>query len=140
MKTFKATTPEEIIKLGKKIGKALRANSVIAMEGTLGAGKTTMTKGIAEGLGIVDNVTSPTFTIISEYYGKTPLYHMDFYRVDSIEEFDLLGAEELFYADGVCVVEWFGKILERMPKDYITIKISIDSDNSRIVEVSNFDF
>lgn len=110
------------------------------MEGTLGAGKTTMTKGIAEGLGIVDNVTSPTFTIISEYYGKTPLYHMDFYRVDSIEEFDLLGAEELFYADGVCVVEWFGKILERMPKDYITIKISIDSDNSRIVEVSNFDF
>lgn len=137
MITKKANSEEEIINLGIELGKKLQAGNVVAMKGTLGAGKTTMTKGIALGLGIEENVTSPTFTIISEYYGDTTLYHMDFYRIDSIDEFDLLGAEDLFYSDGVCVLEWYEKIQERMPDNYIKVNIIIEADNSRTIEITN---
>src|SRR5574344_3110856 len=84
---FHTSTSEETIDLGRKIGSLLKAGDVIAMTGTLAAGKTTITKGIAKALGIKDTITSPTFCLISEYQGtKMPLYHMDVYRLDSDED------------------------------------------------------
>ncbi|MDD7013991.1 MAG: tRNA (adenosine(37)-N6)-threonylcarbamoyltransferase complex ATPase subunit type 1 TsaE, partial [Spirochaetales bacterium] len=100
---FHTKTPEQTIELGKKIGKLLKPGDVIAMKGTLAAGKTTITKGIAISLGIDDEITSPTFCLISEYSGsRMPLYHMDVYRLDGAEDFINLGAEEMLYGSGVC--------------------------------------
>ena len=93
---FHTSTSEETIDLGRKIGSLLKAGDVIAMTGTLAAGKTTITKGIAESLGVSDNITSPTFCLISEYDGsKMPLYHMDVYRLEGAEDFVNLGVEDM---------------------------------------------
>ena len=89
---------EETIRIGEKIGSHLQKGDIIALQGFLAAGKTTITKGIALGLGIDEDVTSPTFTLISEYYGRLPLYHFDVYRLDSVEDFLNLGSEEMLTA------------------------------------------
>ena len=88
MLTFTTSSAEETIELGKKIGKLLKKGDIIAMQGTLAAGKTTITKGIAQALGITETITSPTFCLISEYEGTMPLYHMDVYRLDGTEDFN----------------------------------------------------
>ena len=106
MLTFKTNTPEETIELGRKIGKLLKKGDVIAMQGTLAAGKTTITKGIAQALNIDDTITSPTFCLISEYYGKMPLYHMDVYRLEGGEDFINLGTDDMIYGEGVSIIEW----------------------------------
>ena len=95
--TFTAKNEDETIALGEKIGELLSKGDIIAMEGTLGAGKTTITKGIAKALGVIDNITSPTFCLISEYAGKMPLYHMDVYRLDGVEDFQGLGVDDMLY-------------------------------------------
>ena len=87
------------------------------MQGTLAAGKTTITKGIAKALEITDTITSPTFCLISEYYGKMPLYHMDVYRLEGSEDFENLGTEDMLYGDGVCIIEWSEKIMDSLPKE-----------------------
>ena len=115
---FNTSSAEETIALGKKIGSLLQKGDIIAMQGTLAAGKTTITKGIAQSLGIKDEITSPTFCLISEYEGKMPLYHMDVYRLDGGEEFINLGVEDLIYGNGVSLIEWSdGRTSE---KDYNT--------------------
>ena len=105
MLTFTTHSAEETILLGTKIGLKLKPGDIIAMQGTLAAGKTTITKGIAQALGIDDTITSPTFCLISEYYGKMPLYHMDVYRLDGIEDFVNLGTDDMLYGDGVSIIE-----------------------------------
>ena len=136
---FKTTTSEETIKLGEKIGSALKAGDIIAMKGTLGAGKTTITKGIASALGIEDTITSPTFCLISEYEGKKlPLYHMDVYRLDSEEDFLNLGVEEMLYGDGVCIIEWSEKVMKVLPKKTIILTITPEEDGSRIIQLENW--
>lgn len=125
----------ETIDLGKKLGKLLKPGDVIALDGTLAAGKTYFTKGIAQGLDIPDTVNSPTFTLISEYAGRLPLYHFDVYRLDGIEDFENLGAEELLYGDGVCVIEWSEKIHSLLPKNTIYIKIDIIQNNLRKITI-----
>ena len=93
--------------LGEKIADRLKKGTVIALIGELGTGKTAMTKAIAKGLGITENVNSPTFTLVQEYYsGKLPFFHFDVYRVDAIDELDVIDFNEYFYSDGICVVEW----------------------------------
>lgn len=137
--TFTTKTSEETIELGRKIGAALKAGDVIAMHGTLGAGKTTITKGIAESLGVDDVITSPTFCLISEYDGKKlPLYHMDVYRLDSEEDFLNLGVEEMLYGDGVCIIEWSEKVMKVLPKKTIIITITPLENSQRKVEVTNW--
>ena len=103
---FTTHSPEETIALGVRIGNKLKKGDVIAMQGTLAAGKTTITKGIAQALGISDTITSPTFCLISEYYGKMPLYHMDVYRLEGGEDFVNLGTDDMIYGDGVSIIEW----------------------------------
>lgn len=109
------------------------------MQGTLAAGKTTITKGIAQSLGIDDTVTSPTFCLISEYEGKMPLYHMDVYRLDSTEDFINLGTEDMLYGNGVTVIEWSEKIMSELPPETIIIYLEAQADGSRLINISNWD-
>lgn len=108
------------------------------MQGTLAAGKTTITKGIAASLGVQETVTSPTFTLISEYEGKMPLYHMDVYRLDSTEDFINLGTDDMIYGKGVSVIEWSEKIMEELPSSTIVIKLEAQSDGSRLISIENW--
>lgn len=136
--TFHTQNEEETIALGYKIGLLLKKGDVIAMQGTLAAGKTTITKGIAKALDISDTITSPTFCLISEYSGKMPLYHMDVYRLDGEEEFVNLGTDDMIYGDGVSIIEWSEKIMGQLPKKTIILKLTPQDDGSRIIEIDNW--
>ncbi|MBP5602125.1 MAG: tRNA (adenosine(37)-N6)-threonylcarbamoyltransferase complex ATPase subunit type 1 TsaE [Treponema sp.] len=136
--TFHTKSEQETIQLGEKIGSLLKKGDIIAMQGTLAAGKTTITKGIASALGITDTITSPTFCLISEYYGRMPLYHMDVYRLDGREDFINLGTDDMLYGDGVCIIEWSEKIMEELPSNTIILKLTPQEDGSRIIEIENW--
>lgn len=133
-------TPEQTIAIGEFIGSRLQKGDILALQGTLAAGKTTITKGIARGLGITENVTSPTFTLISEYIGRIPLYHMDVYRLGTTEEFINLGVEEMLYGNGVCVIEWSEKVMSELPKNSITISLVTQEDDSRSITIENWPY
>lgn len=139
MLTFTTHTAEETIALGEKIGAKLKKGDIIAMQGTLAAGKTTITKGIAKALGITDTITSPTFCLISEYYGKMPLYHMDVYRLEGGEDFVNLGTDDMLYGDGVSIIEWSEKVMEELPKRTIILKITPKDDGTRLIEIDNWE-
>lgn len=137
--TYITHSAQETVDLGEKIGSLLKSGDVIAMTGTLAAGKTTITKGIAKALGITDVVTSPTFCLISEYEGtKMPLYHMDVYRLDGPEDFINLGVEDMLDGDGVCIVEWSEKVSSELPKRTIKIEITPLEDGSRQIKIENW--
>ncbi len=136
-KIINAKTPEDIIDLGRKIGKLAFPNMVITMEGDLGAGKTTMTKGIGESLEIKRVINSPTFTIMKTYEGKMPLYHMDVYRISNESGDEYL--EEYFELGGVTVIEWANNISDIIPDDRLEINISVDNTGIRIVELESND-
>lgn len=123
--TIRVTGREETIKLGEIIGKSLKPGSIIALKGTLGAGKTVLVKGIAKGLGIEDEPNSPTFVIMNVYEGEVPLYHFDLYRVEDADELLGIGYEEFFYGHGVSAVEWADRIEEIFPEYTIYIEIEI---------------
>ena len=120
---------EETEQFAISLASRLLSGDVIALEGDLGAGKTAFTKGLAKGLGVTRTVNSPTFTIIKEYQGQLPLYHMDVYRVSESEED--LGFDEYFEGGGVTVVEWAHLIKEQLPKDRLIIHIYRLADYSR---------
>ena len=126
---------KETEKFGIFLGENLKPGDVVCLNGDLGAGKTTLTKSIAKGLGIDDYVTSPTFTIVNEYYGKTDLYHIDTYRLDDKIDVDYLGFDEYFYSDGVTIVEWAEKIREALPEEYMEINIK-SHDNKRDLDIN----
>ncbi len=133
-------TSDETIALGEKIGSYLRKGDIIALKGTLAAGKTTITKGIARSLGVQEDVTSPTFTLISEYEGRIPLYHFDVYRLDTVEDFINLGSEELLYGNGVSIIEWSEKIFAQLPDYTISILLETMKDNSRKITITNWKY
>ncbi len=118
---------KETYELGKKLGTEAKPGQVYALLGDLGVGKTILTKGFAEGLGITEPVSSPTFTIVQVYEeGRMPFYHFDVYRIGDIEEMDEIGYEDCFFGEGVCLVEWANLIEEIMPEE--TIWITIEKD------------
>lgn len=118
---------KETFELGKKLGTEAKLGQVYALLGDLGVGKTILTKGFAEGIGITEPVSSPTFTIVQVYEeGRMPFYHFDVYRIGDIEEMDEIGYEDCFYGEGVCLVEWANLIEEIMPEN--TIWITIEKD------------
>jgi len=110
------------------------------MDGPLGSGKTTFVKGVARALGITEKITSPSFTIVSEYYGNMPLYHMDLYRINSIEEFELIGPEEMIDGTGVSIIEWAGKAEGYFPQRHITVTLSIKGIGKRSVNIEGIDW
>lgn len=129
-KTFIETFSEkETFLVGKNLGEKARPGQVYALLGDLGVGKTILTKGFAEGLGITESVCSPTFTILQIYEeGRMPFYHFDVYRIGDIEEMDEIGYEDCFYGQGACLVEWANLIEEIMPQETIWITIEKDLD------------
>ncbi|MDQ0208546.1 tRNA threonylcarbamoyladenosine biosynthesis protein TsaE [Alkalicoccobacillus murimartini] len=115
-------SPEETMYFAEQLGRLLNAGDVITLEGDLGAGKTHFTKGLSKGLGVTKVVNSPTFTIIKEYEGRLPLYHMDVYRLDDESGQDI-GLDEYFYGEGISVIEWASKITEQLPEKRLDITI-----------------
>lgn len=114
---YETFSPEETHALGKKIGASVLPGEVYTLTGDLGVGKTVFTQGIAEGLGITEPVSSPTFTIVQVYEGgRMPFYHFDVYRIGDIEEMDEIGYEDYFYGDGLCMIEWANLIEEILPR------------------------
>lgn len=119
-------TPQELEYLGKRLAQLVQPGDFLALDGDLGAGKTLLTQGIAQGLEVTEEISSPTFTIIHEYEsGRLPLYHMDVYRLKQPEEMYDLGYEEYFYGEGVTVVEWAQIIEPLLPDDYLGLEIAV---------------
>ena len=130
---YKITTKNEIetIELAQNFESEKFPNMIICLNGELGSGKTMFTKGIANALGINENITSPTFTIIKEYDGELPLYHMDVYRLDGNTEG--IGIEEYFNKGGVVVIEWADTIKDILPKERLDIKFKVLDENKNEV-------
>ncbi len=124
-----SNSSEETKEIGYKLGKLLNTTSVITLSGPLAAGKTTFTQGLAKGLDITKNVTSPTFTLMKNYQGRMPLNHIDAYRLEDIEQD--LGFEEYIEGDGVTVIEWSNFIEYVLPEEYLSCDIEINEDFSR---------
>ena len=122
---------EETQRLGVELGRLAKAGDVLLLVGELGAGKTCLTQGVAWGLGIDAYTSSPTFVLIREYEGRLPLYHIDFYRLDRIEEIIDLGIDEYIYGSGLCVVEWAKKALAVLPQEHLLIELQHLGQNER---------
>lgn len=119
--------PEETFALGKSIGENAKKGEVYTLNGDLGVGKTVLTQGVAEGLGITEPICSPTFTIVQIYEeGRMPFYHFDVYRIGDIEEMDEIGYEDCFYGEGICFIEWANLVQEILPEHYKEITIEKD--------------
>jgi len=124
-------SPEETQRLGNRLGKLAQVGDVFLLVGGLGTGKTCLTQGIAWGLGIEGYATSPSFVVINQYQGRLPLYHIDLYRLDRLEEVIELGLDDYLYGRGVCVVEWAEKALDMFPEEHLLVEMSYLSDTSR---------
>lgn len=132
---LKTDSPAATQILGERLGRALTPGAVLALMGDLGAGKTTLTKGIASGLEVADLVHSPTFNLIHEHSGRLPVYHFDLYRLTSPDQLEDLGYEEYFFGDGVCVIEWPEEILHMLPPDHLEVRISTEDEDNRTFEL-----
>ena len=134
--TYKVTTNSdaETIELAENLESEKFPNMVICLNGELGSGKTLFTKGFANALGVQETVTSPTFTIIKEYDGELPLYHMDVYRLDG--KCDSIDIEDYYHKGGVVIIEWANTIENILPKDRLDIKFKIAGENSRVLIVT----
>lgn len=128
-------TEKDMESLGYSMGQKLKPGQVISLRGSLGAGKTVFAKGVAKALGIKDAIVSPTFTLVQEYNGSIPMYHMDLYRISTEEDFLMIGGEDLLYSDGVCLIEWSEVIDEMLPEDTTYIEIKVNEDQSRTVTI-----
>ncbi len=134
MKSLLLNSPEETRNAGALIGKLLRAGDVIALEGDLGSGKTTLTQGIALGMGVRQYVNSPTYSIIHEYEGAIPLFHCDPYRLESADALALIGFEEYFERGGVVIVEWANLVSELLPDERLSLVITTEMNLDRTFE------
>jgi len=128
-------SPEQTQKIGKKLGQIAKPGDVILLTGDLGAGKTCLTQGIAWGLDIDEFAASPSFTIMREHYGRLPLYHVDFYRLDSIDDIYDLGIDDYLFGNGLCVIEWAEKGMELMPEERLLIEIEYVAENERKLDL-----
>lgn len=130
-------SPDETRALGRTLAQALQGGAVVAFTGDLGAGKTAFVSGMAEGLGIEERVTSPTFTIVNEYEGgRLPLFHFDMYRLGSADELFHIGWEDYLARNGVCAVEWSENVDEALDGETIRVDISRgEDDNTRIITI-----
>jgi len=137
-----SNSPEETISIGKRIANFLTAGSVVALTGCLGSGKTCLTKGIALGLGITENITSPTYTIINEYQreeSSPTLLHIDAYRLNCDKDFEDIGGDETINSGGISIIEWSERIPKSIPENSIKISMEITSPLSRAIKIKGLD-
>ncbi|HYL39057.1 MAG TPA: tRNA (adenosine(37)-N6)-threonylcarbamoyltransferase complex ATPase subunit type 1 TsaE [Bryobacteraceae bacterium] len=134
-RTFHTQSEEDTIALGERLAAELPPKTVVLLIGNLGAGKTTIAKGIVKGLGAAqpEEVSSPTFTLIHEY--SPSVYHIDLYRLDREAQLETLGLDEIFDREAAVLIEWGEKFLNRMPAERIEIRLRATSENSREIEI-----
>ncbi len=147
---FSTNSAEETQSLGEAIGSCLKAGDLLLLFGEMGAGKTRMTQGISNGLGLEvgEYVRSPSFTLVNEYQGKFPIYHIDLYRLESAEEIENLGLEEYFYSNGVAIVEWSEKLFtenrqpntELLLEPRLEIVLKIKGEHQRTIDLDTTHF
>lgn len=136
MLIFESRSALETRRIGRGIGKRLKAGDVVAIRGPLGAGKTTLVKGVAEGLGFDgERVSSPTFTLIHEYTGRKKIYHIDWYRLRSVKGADALAASECFSAQAVSLVEWAERGRNLLPKERLDVTLSHRGQDRRSLRI-----
>ena len=135
---FVSHSTQETEQFGEEVAKSLRGGDVLAFTGSLGMGKTAFTRGLARGLGCRGRVTSPTFTIVNEYDGKTPLFHFDMYRLGSSDELFDIGWDDYLARGGVCAVEWGERVSDALPDDtiYVDIARGEEDENTRTITVT----
>ena len=122
---YESWSAKDTLQLGCRLGKLCKAGDVILLNGDLGVGKTVFSKGLGKGLGIIEPISSPTFTILQVYEeGRIPLYHFDVYRISDLEEMEEIGYEDYFYGGGVCLIEWAEQIREILPDRTVEITIA----------------
>lgn len=133
---FKTTSPDETFTFGKCLANSLSAGQVVCLIGDLGAGKTLLVQGLAEGLGIADSVNSPTFTILNVYEASFPIYHFDLYRLEEAAELFDIGFYEYTQAGGLSIIEWADKFPEELPDEYLWIEIvsNFEKNNGKVNE------
>jgi tRNA threonylcarbamoyladenosine biosynthesis protein TsaE len=137
MDTIISRNAADTFAVGRWLAERIRAGDVVALTGELGAGKTCLVKGIAAAFGIAQPITSPTFTLIHEYTGgRLPLYHIDLYRVDSIEQALAIGIEDYLQPDGITVIEWAEKIGSLLPASATRVRLEITDETERRIEVA----
>lgn len=130
-----SNSPEDTVGIGRELGKLMKPGTVVCLEGDLGAGKTHFAKGVALGLGVEDHVTSPTFTLINEYEGRLPFYHVDAYRLEDEDEAYELGIEEYLYGSGITLIEWPDRIGSLLPTERLIVTINRgETEESRVLE------
>lgn len=122
-------------RFGARLGELLKGDEIIALEGILGTGKTRWVQGVAYGLQVEDQITSPTFTIVNEYHGRVTLYHIDLYRVSHVSEAMDVGLGDYLYGDGVCVIEWADRVAEVLPPDHLWITFRHLDDAKRRITI-----
>lgn len=129
-------SPEETEAIGEALANQLKPDTVVALRGGLGMGKTAFTRGLARGLGYTGRVTSPTFTIVNEYSGKTPLFHFDMYRLGSEDELFDIGWDDYLTRGGVCAVEWSERMADLLPEDAVIVSIARgEGENERVITI-----
>ena len=127
---------EETIKLGNRLAKVLKPGDIVCLFGDLGSGKTTLVKGLVQGLKMKPSqVNSPTFVLMNIYEGKVPIYHFDLYRIEGKDLLNI-GYEEFFYDEGISVVEWAERLGPELPKEYIAVQLTHQSEQERLIKVS----
>lgn len=138
MPSYRTASEEETIALGERLAHELPSKAIVLLIGQLGAGKTTLAKGIVKGLGAAapEEVSSPTFTLIHEYGTGGRTYHVDLYRLDDVRELATLGLEELFERDAVVLIEWGERFPEMLPEERTEIRIAVGEGESRQIDVS----
>ena len=141
MKEFIETnSPEETFEAGRKLGMNAKPGEIYTLNGDIGVGKTAFTQGVAAGLGILEHVNSPTFTIVQVYEsGRLPFYHFDVYRIGDVEEMDEIGYEDYFYGNGLCIVEWAERIRELIPPQARQITIAKNLEKGFAYRMIQFD-
>ena len=133
--TYVTNSPAETEALGQRLAETLQPGDVIAYTGDLGAGKTAFVRGMAQGLGISQRVTSPTFTIVNEYQGRIPLFHFDMYRLPDADALFDIGWEDYLAREGLCAVEWSENILDALPPGTLYVKLDKRSETHRHITV-----
>jgi tRNA threonylcarbamoyladenosine biosynthesis protein TsaE len=136
--TFRTQSPEETREVGRKLAPLLRPDDVLALCGTLGAGKTCLVKGIARGLGVEDEreVSSASFLLLKQHEGRLQLNHFDAYRLNDETDMDAIGCDEIFHSGGVSVIEWADRVAACLPSEHFTIEIKVKGETTRQFRVT----